>query len=66
MTDLSSVNLKLSVFAQNLIPEGQQLYCKKLRELGCVDPLFFPLQVFKRGNKKLNKKKCPLLLYVTI
>ena len=50
MTDLSFVNLKLSAFAQNLIPEGQQLYCKKMRELGCVDPLSFPLQVFKRGN----------------
>ncbi|KZR95957.1 Uncharacterized protein APZ42_009971, partial [Daphnia magna] len=48
--DTSICSLKLSKFAQGLIPE-EKLYCEKLKELGCVDPLTIPLSVYKSGKK---------------
>jgi hypothetical protein len=42
-SDTSIFNLRLSKFAEGLIPEKKKLYCEKLKELGCVDPLTIPL-----------------------
>ena len=57
-SDTSLCNLKLFTFAQCLVPEEKQLYCQKLKELGCVDPLLIPLGVYKSGK---NMIKCFLL-----
>jgi hypothetical protein len=50
-TDTSICNLRLSKFAEGLIPEEKNMYCAKLKELGCVDPLTIPLSVYKSGKK---------------
>jgi hypothetical protein len=34
MTSDTSISLKLSKFAQGLIPEKKKMYCEKLKELG--------------------------------
>ena len=45
-SDTSLCNIKLSTFAQCLVPEEkQQLYRDKLKELGCVESLSIPLAV---------------------
>ncbi|KAI9563371.1 hypothetical protein GHT06_010832 [Daphnia sinensis] len=59
-SDTSICSLKLSKFAQGLIPEEKKLYGEKLKELGCVDPLTIPLSVYKRGKNQ------HLVLYVVI
>jgi hypothetical protein len=51
-SDTSICNLRLSKFAEGLIPEEKKLYCEKLKEFGCVDPLTIPLFVYKSGKKK--------------
>ena len=60
-SDTSLCNLKLSTFAQCLVPEEKQLYCHKLKELGCVDPLSIPLGVYKSG--KNMKEVLPPITY---
>ena len=50
-TDTNICNLRLSKFAEGLIPEEKNMYCAKLKELGCVDPLTIPLSVYKSGKK---------------
>ena len=49
--DTSICSLRLSKFAECLIPEEKKFYCEKLKELGCVDPLTIPLSVYKSGKK---------------
>ena len=51
MTSDTSISLKLSKFAQGLIPEKKKMYCEKLKELGWFDPLKIPLSAFKSGKK---------------
>jgi hypothetical protein len=60
-SDTSLCNLKLSTFAQCLVPEEKQLYCQKLKELKCVDPLSIPLGVYKSG--KNMKEMLPPITY---
>ena len=59
-SDTSLCYLKLSTFAQCLVPE-KQLYCLKLKELGCVDSLSIPLGVYKSG--KNMKEVLPPITY---
>lgn len=69
MSEISECQLKLSEFAQSLIPEERNLYCSKLKELNCCDPLSIPLDVYK--SKQLKKVLPPiehdhLVLYLVL
>jgi hypothetical protein len=63
-------SLKLSKFAEGLVPGEKKFYCDFLKELGCVDPLTIPLSVYKSGKKVKEVlppiKKKHLVLYLVI
>ncbi|XP_045023799.1 uncharacterized protein LOC123468405 [Daphnia magna] len=69
-SDTTICSLKLSKFAEGLVPEEKKLYCDFLKELGCVDPLTIPLSVYK-SEKKVKEVLPPiknkhLVLYLVI
>jgi hypothetical protein len=55
-TDTSICNLRLSKFAEGLIPEEKNMYCAKLKELWCVDPLLRVWKIKKTTGISILRK----------